>query len=65
MNQVDENLVKITIESDRIEGDLGIQEGAKGIVLFAHGAGHLFTEPGALEEVASLTKVWFSKFLHT
>lgn len=39
MNKIDENLVKITIDSDTIEGDLGIPEKANGIVLFAHGAG--------------------------
>ncbi len=34
-----EKLVKITIDSDTIEGDLSIPKGATGIVLFAHGAG--------------------------
>ena len=27
------------------------------------GAGHLFEEPGALEEVARITRTWFQKFL--
>ncbi len=26
-------------------------------------ATHLFEEPGAIEEVAALTKAWFSKYL--
>ncbi len=34
-----EQLVKITIDSDTIEGDLSIPKDAPGIVLFAHGAG--------------------------
>lgn len=34
-----EELVKITIDSDTIEGDLTLLPGAQGIVLFAHGAG--------------------------
>mgnify|MGYP001092515496 FL=1 len=37
--KVHEKLVKITIGEDTIEGDLDIPEGARGIVLFAHGAG--------------------------
>jgi hypothetical protein len=27
------------------------------------GAGHLFEEPGALEEVARITHEWFTKYL--
>lgn len=34
-----EQLVKITIDSDTIEGDLTIPKDTSGIVLFAHGAG--------------------------
>ena len=36
---VHEKLEKITIDEDTIEGDLSIPESARGIVLFAHGAG--------------------------
>ena len=32
-------LVHVAVDSDRIEGNLSIPEGAEGIVLFAHGAG--------------------------
>ena len=37
--EVHEPLVKLTIDEDAIEGDLCIPEGARGVVLFAHGAG--------------------------
>ena len=34
-----DNLVEISIDSDTIEGDLSVPSDAQGIVLFAHGAG--------------------------
>ena len=38
-NLIKEERVKITIDSDTIEGDLTLLPDAQGIVLFAHGAG--------------------------
>jgi pimeloyl-ACP methyl ester carboxylesterase len=38
-NKQKEKLVKITIDSDTIQGDMVIPGSAEGIVLFAHGAG--------------------------
>ncbi len=39
------------------------QLGAKGTLLVVPGATHLFEEPGALEQVASVARDWFSRHL--
>jgi putative phosphoribosyl transferase len=39
MSEKEENVVRILVDGDFIEGDLRVPAGAKGVVLFAHGSG--------------------------
>jgi putative phosphoribosyl transferase len=39
MNEKEENVVRIPVDSDFIEGNLDVPAAAKGVVLFAHGSG--------------------------
>ncbi len=69
--------VRIPVGRVMLDGDLGVPENARGVVLFAHGSGssrhspreivpgatHLFEEPGALEQVARLAREWFDVHL--
>src|SRR5438105_15026375 len=53
---VEEQLVRIAVDSAKLEGNLSIRAGARGIVLFAHGSGSGRHSPrnryvaGALQE---------------
>ena len=39
MSEREENVIRIPVDSDFIEGNLRVPAGAKGVVLFAHGSG--------------------------